>query len=501
MEAATVLEDAMSTATLPGADDGRWVLVRRLGLGALPAQAPALADRVRDEVRTLYSRGCHAASAGAEHAPLVWFDDVVQAWALLLDGLLAGRQLDAWFWRLVVPWTPAPPPLGEAIERAFLEIAETDVGVWGGATLLRELAEATRLERVLESVSPVGGARIARRYGISSTVQLTRPSSRQRAATPPDTGEPTVLLPRLETRWAPLRRAVVAAVIEDRPLPIWAVGLAMIVESPQLAGRPTLPPLVATTVDAMVRAESVEVTEGRPERTEHTERVATSDRTVHAFEPVAPSPDRSEEPPSLTAEVGASLASTGGRDTGDATAADASPDVAPREEMGEATGEATARQEMRTPPETWTEVGGLWFLVRVFGTVRGDLQLPMTESVFGDFPRHVLARWASQVGVPEDDPAWQLLQPSDELTDAWAVRLAEVVAAGESWLQTALPQRDAPLASVVWRPARLLVSRTHLDVWFTLDQADVELRRLGLDLDPGWVPWLGRIVSFHYGEA
>jgi hypothetical protein len=28
--------------------------------------------------------------------------------------------------------------------------------------------------------------------------------------------------------------------------------------------------------------------------------------------------------------------------------------------------------------------------------------------------------------------------------------------------------------------------------------ADVRVRRAGLDLDPGWVPWLGRVVLHHY---
>jgi hypothetical protein len=27
------------------------------------------------------------------------------------------------------------------------------------------------------------------------------------------------------------------------------------------------------------------------------------------------------------------------------------------------------------------------------------------------------------------------------------------------------------------------------------------VRRAGLDLDPGWVPWFGRVVGFHYGRV
>jgi hypothetical protein len=29
---------------------------------------------------------------------------------------------------------------------------------------------------------------------------------------------------------------------------------------------------------------------------------------------------------------------------------------------------------------------------------------------------------------------------------------------------------------------------------------DLRIRWAGLDLDPGWLPWLGRVVSFRYGQ-
>jgi hypothetical protein len=54
------------------------------------------------------------------------------------------------------------------------------------------------------------------------------------------------------------------------------------------------------------------------------------------------------------------------------------------------------------------------------------------------------------------------------------------------------------LADLVGRPGRLAVTPTHLDVLFDHRQADVRVRRAGLDLDPGWVPWFGRVVQFHY---
>jgi len=38
-----------------------------------------------------------------------------------------------------------------------------------------------------------------------------------------------------------------------------------------------------------------------------------------------------------------------------------------------------------------------------------------------------------------------------------------------------------------------------IDVLLDLDELSVEVRRAGLDLDPGYLPWLGCVVRFRYG--
>ena len=30
------------------------------------------------------------------------------------------------------------------------------------------------------------------------------------------------------------------------------------------------------------------------------------------------------------------------------------------------------------------------------------------------------------------------------------------------------------------------------------EHLDLDIRRAGLDIDPGWLPWLGRVVRFRY---
>jgi len=54
------------------------------------------------------------------------------------------------------------------------------------------------------------------------------------------------------------------------------------------------------------------------------------------------------------------------------------------------------------------------------------------------------------------------------------------------------------LHSLICRPGRIVFTETHIDVLFRLDRADIRIRRAGLDIDPGWAPWLARVVHFHY---
>jgi hypothetical protein len=57
------------------------------------------------------------------------------------------------------------------------------------------------------------------------------------------------------------------------------------------------------------------------------------------------------------------------------------------------------------------------------------------------------------------------------------------------------------LLGVVRRTGYIVYSATHVNASFDLKAADIRLRRAGLDIDPGWVAWFGRIVTFHYGAV
>lgn len=86
--------------------------------------------------------------------------------------------------------------------------------------------------------------------------------------------------------------------------------------------------------------------------------------------------------------------------------------------------------------------------------------------------------------------------PVDGAT-AWLARRDGWVSALVRWSNVFL---GAEPAEIVRRPAIVAATRTHVDVVLPRSAIDMRVRRRALDADPGWVPWLGRIVMFHYVE-
>ena len=56
----------------------------------------------------------------------------------------------------------------------------------------------------------------------------------------------------------------------------------------------------------------------------------------------------------------------------------------------------------------------------------------------------------------------------------------------------------AHLAGLYGRRGRVTISRTHVDLYLSMEQVDMAARRSGLDQDPGWAPDFGRIITFHF---
>jgi len=146
--------------------------------------------------------------------------------------------------------------------------------------------------------------------------------------------------------------------------------------------------------------------------------------------------------------------------------------------------------------------GGCFFLLNVLALPAAQEHLAREE----EFPGAVagwlwLYRLGRCLGVEADPPlagflAWEVgLEDPGELDgvpplrcEAELRRLAEGRFGGK-----------ALRVASVDLPALVSADRSHVDVHYRLADARLEVRRVGLDVNPGWLPWLGRVVTFHYG--
>jgi hypothetical protein len=165
-----------------------------------------------------------------------------------------------------------------------------------------------------------------------------------------------------------------------------------------------------------------------------------------------------------------------------------------------------------------TRWGGLLFLLNLVSELRLAEEAAEAPVFAGRTLRWVLHRVAaSLLGVDDRDPAalaFAGLGPerepptrgeppaSDEeqaAVDGMAARLAR----GLHERLRGEPAADARAAAalvrqVARRHAEIVADPGWIDARMRLDEVDTAVRRAGLDLDPGWVPWLGCVVRFVY---
>lgn len=109
------------------------------------------------------------------------------------------------------------------------------------------------------------------------------------------------------------------------------------------------------------------------------------------------------------------------------------------------------------------------------------------------------------LGVPDDDPALAAFCggqcPDDDADDALQALALRRAAAWEAWLAEAAPELPAPrLAAVCRRVGWLVLEPGWIELHLPLDSVDIRVRRLGLDLDPGWIAPLACVLRIRYDD-
>lgn len=470
------VEDAL---WLAAPDETRLVILRRLDLGRLPANANGAAwtDRAQRSIADRRARAVHGAQPGAEHADAVWFRSADEARTLLLLLLASGRHPAAWFWRLAVPdWR----------DRQFRQwLAD-----WAAVARCEPAAEVALARAVIEAV----------RAGFSAAIMpaLDECAARVRdapLATPQPAGMARVHDPQADVGQAASLLARHDAVVRReiaRTLAGRSVGraaaaqlarLALVAAAPELAGHADYLMALADALVARLRdsgaapfvashwlAEPAQAPAPDPPA------ASTRQRTVP---PEAMQPAQGTEPPPAARQPVPSRA-------GHTLAADqAEPDKAgsPAAPMPDG--------------ELHSHGAGVLLAIRALDRLGlGAWLAGDADAAAAGFGRHLLRHIALCARLPPEDCLFGVLDcpataPDTAALHAWRAGL-------DRWLRRRVRVRLSDLAR---RRGWLLRAETSLTVRFPVQSADLRLRRMALDVDPGWVAWLGLSVRYHFSET
>ena len=470
------VEDALF---LGAPDERRLVLLRRLDLGRLSPRQPAgvWAARATERLTERRARAVHASQPGADAADAVWFRSIDEARELLLLLLAAGRHPSAWFWRLAVPeWRGLSLPL-------WLEDRVA-------AALAEPAAEVALARAVIATARAAALPAVAHALASAMLPELPAPAQRHvtvsAVSLAPETATLVpVLLARLD---AGIRQAILRVLAElpaRAPHARWLARLTLVAVAPELAGRNgTLAELAESVVAAAHAYPGFETAAALTKA--DVSSAATHEATDRASRPRAH--DAAPQPSPRPIPLDATLPSAPRKlDAHDTPAAPADPRPSAR-----------ARDAPREPiSEDLSRGAGALLAIRALDRLGLGARLERDAAAAASgFGRHLLRHIAARARVAPDDALFALLTAPDpppraDALAAWRVAL-------DRWLRRRVRLRLSDLAC---RRGWLHLTDTTLLVRFPLDTADIRLRRLALDSDPGWVPWLGLAVRYQYRDA
>ncbi len=449
---ANSIGDALHTASLPEHGGERLLAIRRLALGhvTVGASPAALAIVIERVIRDAAARAVAFDAPGARTADMVWLPSRGAALTALARKLARHEDVTAWYWAQVVPgWLDEASPIVRW--RSLLEAAHSGEG----AAVLAATVIVAALRAAPAAVQDVLAATTRQDAAfrlLTAGFVLDEPDGK--SVTPARRLSPAAV--DVLTRAAAalggtvdLRRATNAANTDVRLL--WLGALLAIHEHPARAAQPELPTQVAAWFRQALPTGSAAARVPKIVADAHSELTVETTSPPRASESAAP--DRTETPvnPVVTAHDGLS------------------------------------------------SFAGLFFLVPVLRRLGLATHLVARADLLeAAFPARLLMHLGRRAGPADEDPLTQALaarvgDTSRDPVPAWLYHAWYVALRRWCRRHARIEWRD-----LVRRSGRVRTDDTHIEIFFEPRQVDIRLRRLALDVDPGWVPWLGRVIRFHY---
>ncbi len=505
------LEEALRLAALPGENEGRTYFFRYLHLAGLPADGDrrawlqqfqrALTENAADAV--------HGADTRAGQASAIFFRSRQEALEILLHRLLTRRTVREWFWPMV---------LRENAQGTARETDSNSAVTLSGTRALPVIVEA--LHSTLAGWVSVAAALFAApRIDVVYLLRAIPEATAQAWLNEMDGWRP--VSPHSEPRISPPAQRAVHEALRvfgfENPRTVWLTTLAILHESPMEIAAGTALPRARMALQFLVeqgyrqRRATVQKPQSLPNPLTATEASLSTPST-----PSVSTPSPAGAPSSVTS-IATSIALGP-----DGSSAQPVPDHSRPMSLSHATHDS--EPAIDNAPLSWfvnglpTLAAGLFFLLNALERI-GMPQAVASGLIEAcpDFLPRLFERVAMHAGIPADDPiaAWlvsligplnhssatcesrwwpsnvafsRAAAPIDHLLRVWVVALRRWC-----WRAGKISVRE-----VVVRPGVFSVYRTDLDVSLPLDDAEIRIRRIGLDLDPGWLPWFGCVVRFHY---
>jgi hypothetical protein len=549
-----LLEDALHVATVPGAQGSRLTLIRRLELGAIDVarSSASLALRIEARMRDAVAHAVPGESDAAARSDAVYFVDPVHPMVALALRIAQGAAADEWFWRDAVPgWRPGTPQPA-ALREIVAALARREEALPALARLVEALAARGADEALLRALRIEDGALLLRVLGAPREEQPEVTASHTHAGVA-GAAIPTAfhaLLARAARNWG---------ADDARSLALCAIALAAERGSASLRIRDWR--AARTAMQTIARGAGASSLGAQPPRGEPTRAAPASPERAFpepASTTTTPRPSSGHGALDSVSELDARDAlprlpravrrTRAGQHEG--------PEPPPASHRWSVPGLPTRVGGLLFALSALERIGlSDWLAahaecldpawpVQLLGVLACDLGAKPDDGLLACLRRHAHGcppverfvaplRWLDGIAAPGrlrihapragervatdatgrlplaawTPPAQAALHEIAALRGARRGRAAPRYAADamRAW-RTALRRwlrryAGVGLASLVRRPARIDATATHLDLYFDLPSADVRIRRAGLDLDPGWVSWLGRVVSFHYLPA
>ncbi|NTX67269.1 hypothetical protein HUA74_42130 [Myxococcus sp. CA051A] len=509
---AVLLEDALRTASFPEAGRGRVLVIRRLPVGVIHGHLPpaSVALALERVVRELAASAVHAEEPSAPHRDAVFFHDDAEPPLALARRLVRGEPVMAWFWPFAVADFAPSRPRDEQLRRVLAAAFTSSAGLGAAVRLVEVLNQRGDLDVLLG---------VLRRSDGEDLLQVS-------GGTPSVPGSVSARLERIEAglEHTALRSVVARWVADWGPADarsVWLTAVALVVERrARLADRGLFERAARLAAGLTVPLETAKAPHPTRARAQADEAQSITASATHKDDAKgSPLPLRGSG-----AEATSAVASMREQPPESSSAQSASPKSPPTKPVDAAPRSAGARTvvpgESRRKPDslaepptrsdrpTWsetpmrTELGGLLFLIPVLERLGLPALLDAVPSLIeAEMPERLFGAIARRLGATEADATLALFGSRAlgalprGLEFDLELLLRGLRVAVRRWC---LRRGGIGLRALVLRPARIMATRTHLDVLLDIRGADPRVRGLGLDIDPGWVPWLGRVVRFHY---